>query len=122
VRQGETWKQEFKVPIPLGNQVTSVVNTLKGTENLGGNTVVRVSSTGTIKSSGTPGAMGPMTVTMADGQSTGETLFDTKLGRVRKAVGTVTQPLSMRMSAPDGTDIAIQAVQKTTSTMELVEK
>jgi hypothetical protein len=122
VRPGDTWKNEFKIPSPLGSQVNTMVNTLKGQETVGGNNVARIATTGTIKPTGEPGTMGPMTVTMGEGKSTGETLFDTKLGRVRKSTGTMTQPLSMRMSGPDGTDIAIQAVQKTTSTMELIEK
>jgi hypothetical protein len=63
-----------------------------------------------------------MTVTVGEGTSQGEMLFDVKAGRVRKATGTLSVPMSMRMSAPDGTDIAIQAAQKTTSTMELIEK
>ena len=122
VKPGDTWKNEYKIPSPLGSQTASYVCTLKGQETVNGNPTARIATTGTIKASGEPGAMGPMTVTMSDGASQGELLFDTKLGRVRKSVGTLTQPLAMRMSAPDGTDIAIQAVQKTTATMELIEK
>ena len=122
VKTGDTWKNEYKIPSPLGSQVASYVCTLKDQLTLSGNPTARITTTGGVKAAGAPGAMGPMTVTMGDGTSQGELLFDTKLGRVRKSTGTLTQPLSMRMSAPDGTDIALQAVQKTTSTMELIDK
>jgi hypothetical protein len=121
VKAGEAWKNEFKVMGATGSQVVSAGYTLTGQETVGGHPIARVATTGTIKP-GPAGAMGPMSVTMADGTSQGEMLFDVKLGRIRKATGTSTQPLSMRMTAPDGTDISIQAVQKTTATMELVEK
>ena len=122
VKTGDSWKNEYKIPSPLGSQTASYVCTLKDQLTLNGNPTARIATTGGVKASGAPGAMGPMTVTMGDGTSQGELLFDTKLGRMRKSTGTLTQPLAMKMSAPDGTDIAIQAVQKTTSTMELIEK
>lgn len=122
VAVGETWKNEFKITSPLGLQTASVVYTLKSQGAVAGSTVAHVTTTGGIKASGEAGAMGPMTVTMGDGTSQGEMHFDVKLGRVRKSIGTLTQPLSMRMSAPDGTDLSLQAVQKTTTTMELIEK
>lgn len=122
VKPGDTWKNEYKIPSPLGSQTASYECTLKGQATLNGNPTARIATTGTVKSSGAPGVMGPMTVTMGDGASQGELLFDTKLGRVRKSTGTMTQPLAMKMNPGDGTEIALQAVQKTTSTMELIEK
>lgn len=119
IKVGETWKNEYKIPGAAGaTQNVSVNYTLKGQENA----LARVVSTGSTKSSGAPAAMGPMTVTIGDGTSQGETLFDVKAGRMRKATGTMSVPMSMRMSAPDGTDIAIQAAQKVMTTMELIEK
>lgn len=119
IKVGETWKNEYKIPGAAGAaQNVSVSYTLKGQENA----MARVVSTGSTKSSGPPAAMGPMTVTIGDGTSQGETLFDVKAGRVRKATGTMSVPMSMRMTAPDGTDIAIQAAQKVMTTMELIEK
>ena len=119
---GETWKNEFKIPSPLGVQTASVVYTLKSQSTVAGSPVALVTTTGGIKGAGEAGTMGPMTVTMGEGTSQGEMQFDVKLGRVRKSTGTLTQPLSMRMSAPDGTDLSLQAVQKTITTMELIEK
>lgn len=119
VKVGETWKNEFKIPASAGAaQTVSVSMTLKAQEGA----VARVVSAGTSKPSGTAAPMGPMTVNVGDGTSQGETLFDVKAGRVRKTTGTLSVPMSMRMSAPDGTDIAIQAAQKTTTTLELIEK
>ncbi len=119
VKVGETWKNEYKIPASAGAAQTVSVNmTFKAQE--GG--VARIASTGATKASGPAAPMGPMTVTVGDGTSQGEMLFDVKAGRVRKATGMLSVPMSMRMSAPDGTDIAIQAAQKTTTTLELIEK
>ena len=117
IKVGENWKNTFTIPGPTGTQSVSTTYTLKAQEG----SIARVSTAGTINA-GAPGTMGPRSVTMGDGTSQGELQFDTKLGRVRKATGTSTQPMSMKMSAPDGTDLAIQAAQKTTVTMELIEK
>ena len=119
IKVGEGWKNEYNIPGAAGAaQNVSVAYTLKGQENA----LARVVSTGSTKSSGPPAAMGPMTVTIGDGTSQSEMLFDVKAGRMRKATGTMSVPMSMRMTAPDGTDIAIQAAQKITTTMELIEK
>ena len=119
IKVGDGWKNEYKIPGAAGAaQNVSVNYTLKGQEAA----MARVVSTGSTKSSGPPAAMGPMTVTIGDGTSQGEMLFDVKAGRLRKATGTLSLPMSMRMTAPDGTDIAIQAAQKTTTTTELIEK
>lgn len=119
IKVGETWKNEYKIPGAGGAaQLVAASYTLKAHNNA----LATVVSTGTSKATGPASAMGPMTVTVGEGTSQGEMLFDVKAGRVRKATGTLSVPMSMRMSAPDGTDIAIQAAQKTTSTMELIEK
>jgi hypothetical protein len=122
IKVGETWKNSYTMPGSTGGQTVAVTYTLKAQETTGGSAIARIASTGTSKGSAAPGNMGPMTVTVGDGASTGETLFDVKAGRVRKATGTMSLPMTMRMSAPDGTDISLQAAQKVTTTMELIEK
>jgi hypothetical protein len=114
---GETWNNAYKIPNPFGTQAVSQVYTLKAT-----GATTQISLTGTIKPDGAPGAMGPMTVSMGDGKSSGDITFDAKLGRVRKMVTTLSMPLSMSMAAPDGTNISLQANTKTTTTLELIEK
>ena len=119
VKVGETWKNDYKIPAAAGAaQTVSTSLTLKAQEGA----TARVVSTGTTTATGPAAPMGPMTVTVGEGTSQGEMLFDVKAGRVRKATGTLSVPMSMRMTSPDGTDIAIQAAQKTTTTMELIEK
>ena len=118
LKVGETWKNAFKIPNPFGAQAVSQVYTLK--EATGA--TVRLAATGTLKPEGAPGAMGPMTVTMGDGTSQGDITFNVKLGRMEKMTSVLSMPLSMSMSAPDGTSISLQAASKTTTTIELIVK
>ncbi len=123
VKVGDTWKNELKMPNPFGAMLASFALTLKGVEKVDGRDVARIATTATIKpaAGAAPGAMGPMTVTMGDGTSQGEMLFDVQLGRVHKATAVVTLPMTMSMAAPDGTSISLQAATKTTTTMEIVK-
>jgi hypothetical protein len=118
VKAGDTWENSYKSPNPMGNQLIAYKYTLK---DVAGGTA-RIALAGTVKPDGPAAPMGPMTVTMGDGTAQGETMFDTKLGRARKTVVTVSMPLSMVMAAPDGTNLNLQAASKSTTTIELIEK
>jgi hypothetical protein len=124
VKPGETWKNQTELPNQFGKTTASFVFTMKDVATVNGAQVARIGTTGTIKAAagGAPSAMGPMTVTLGDGTSQGETLFDIKLGRVRKSVSTTNLPMTMSMTGPDGNGITMQAATKTTTTMELIEK
>ena len=96
--------------------------TMKGMTTEAGREVARIANTGTIKATpgGAPGAMGPLTVTMGDGTSTGEALFDVKRGRMIKATTVATLPMTMSMA--DGSNVSMQANSTATTTIELIEK
>jgi hypothetical protein len=115
VKVGDSWKNAYKIPNPMGNQAVSQVYTVK--EATAASALIAL--TGTVKAEGPPASMGPMSVTMGDGTSTGDITFDMKLGHVRKQVSTLAMPMTMAMT--DGS-VTIQANMKVTTTMELIEK
>ena len=92
----------------------------KGLEQLEGREVARLATTIKTRAEGT-GAMGPMTVKVEPGSGTGEMIFDTKLGRVLKTTATTSMPMSMSMTAPDGTSMSMQAATKTRITYEILK-
>jgi hypothetical protein len=124
VKTGETWKSEVKIPNAFGAMTAAFTFTMKGVTTEAGREVAQIANAGTIKATagGAPGVMGPMTVTMGDGTSTGEALFDVKRGRMQKATTVVNLPMTMSMASPDGTNISLQAASTITTTIELIEK
>jgi hypothetical protein len=125
VKPGDTWKSDLTMPNPFGTMSISTTHNLKAVETAGGRELARIVSTSTIKAApgGKPPAFPmPVTVQFNDGTGEGETIFDRKLGRTQKATALSTLPMSMNMTAPDGTSLSIQALTKTTMTMELIEK
>ena len=63
-----------------------------------------------------------MTMEFKDGTGQGELVFDRKLGRTQQATMSMTLPMSMNMTTPDGQSLSLQALTKTTTKMELIEK
>ena len=120
IKPGATWQQEVKVPTPMSTLISTSEYAFKGVEQLDGRQVARLATTIKTRAEGT-GAMGPMTVKMEPGSGTGETLFDTQLGRVVRSTASTSMPMSMAMTAPDGTSISLQASTKTKVTYELLK-
>ena len=125
VKVGDTWKQDLTLPNPFGVMNVSSNFTVKEVVTTGGKNLMRVLQTATIKASSgakPPPLPMPMTVQFSDGTGQGELLFDPKLGRNQKTTFETTLPMTMSMTAPDGTPISMSALTKTTMVMELVEK
>jgi hypothetical protein len=126
VKPGDTWRQEVTVPNPLGAITSSMTNTLKGVEALNGRNVARFSTIVALKAAPGGGGGGiagmPMTVTMSDGTGDAETWFDHGRGHMVRSVGNTVLPMTMSMTAPDGSSISMQATTKVKMTFELIEK
>ncbi|HYN06008.1 MAG TPA: DUF6263 family protein [Vicinamibacterales bacterium] len=125
VKAGDSWKNEITMPNPFGTMTIATNFSLKGVETIGGKELARIASTATIKAA--PGATPPpmpmpMTIQFTDGTGQGEMLFDRKLGRTQKTTFETTLPMTMSMTAPDGSALNMSALTKTTMTMELIEK
>jgi len=120
VKPGATWQQEVRVPTPMSTMISTSEYAFKGVEQLEGREVARLATTIKTRAEGA-GTMGPMTVKVEPGTGTGEMIFDTKLGRVLKTTANTSMPMSMSMTAPDGTSMSLQAATKTRITYEILK-
>jgi hypothetical protein len=68
------------------------------------------------------GSIGPMSVTVSDGTGEGDMLVDHRLGQVVRSATHLTLPMTMSMTAPDGTSMSLTGVTKTNVTMTLVDR
>jgi hypothetical protein len=117
VKVGDTWQAEVKAPNPMGTMTISGTFTLKGLE---GN-VARIGYAQVIKTEVTS-APAPMSVTMAEGKGEGEMTFDRAAGRILKTTGTMTMPMTMSMTGPDGTAVTMQGMTNTKVSLELLPR
>jgi hypothetical protein len=122
VKVGDTWQSEIKMPNPAGQMTVSSTFTLKAVDRVDARDVARIEFTQQIKPGAGGSAMGMMTVQMTDGTGDGEILFDHKLGRIVRSVARNTLPMTMSMTGPDGSAMNMNALTKTTVTLELVER
>jgi hypothetical protein len=124
VRPGESWNHNNKIKTAFGTVDTAMTFTLKNVEAREGRQLASLSVAGknTVTMDGAAATGMPMTMTMGSGTSQGELLIDVKTGRLFRSSVQSTQPMSMNMTAPDGTPVSIDAVTKTTLTVELLEK
>ena len=124
VAAGETWTHNKKVKTALGLAETSMTFAFKGVEAREGRQLASLTVKGTSKV--TPDAAAasnlPMRMTMGSGTSEGELTIDTKTGRLYRSSVQSSQPMTMSMNGPDGSPMNIEAITKTTLTVELVEK
>jgi hypothetical protein len=61
-------------------------------------------------------------VQLGDGSGEGEQLFDATNGRLQRSTQRMSTPMTMSGPAPDGSQLSLRAVTKSTMTMELLEK
>jgi hypothetical protein len=125
VTPGQTWTRQFAMTNPVvGTLRASVTSTFKGLETTDGRELARVATSVTIKPEtpgGMPGVMG-MTVQIGDGTAEGDVQFDVKRGRMHHTMLKSILPMSMSMTAPDGSPVNIDGVVKNTTTVSLVER
>jgi hypothetical protein len=71
-----------------------------------------------------PAAPNPMgfSVKMTKGNGEGEQVFDMTSGKLRRSILRTTSPMSMAGAGPDGSAMALSMTNKSTVTVELVEK
>jgi hypothetical protein len=77
----------------------------------------------TIKQDGTkPAPVNPMGMTAQMGESTGqgEQFFDAGTGRFQRSTITISMPLTMSGTGPDGTAMSLALNVKTTTTVDIV--
>ena len=125
LKLGDTWNSQVAAANPmLGTLVTSVSSTLKAVEGPGSSRIARIATSLTIKQDATkPVPTNPMGMTMQIGEATGdgEQFFATGSGRFQRSTTTVTLPMTMSGSGPDGTPMSLKTSVKTTTTVEIVQ-
>jgi uncharacterized protein DUF6263 len=124
VKIGDTWTRQFDVNNPLmGNGTISTTFTLEGVEKAGALSLARIASTSMTKQTTAPApVLGPLNVQLGDGSGEGEQLFDATKGRLQRSTQRMTTPMTMSGPAPDGSQLSLRAITKSTMTMELLEK
>jgi Family of unknown function (DUF6263) len=125
VKIGDTWTRQFDVNNPLmGNGTISTTFKLDGVEKAGAFSIARIALKSTTKQTTAPSApaLGPLSVQLGDGSGDGEQLFDATNGRLQRVTQQITTPMTMSGPAPDGSQLSLRAITKSTMTMELLEK
>jgi hypothetical protein len=126
LKVGDTWDVKVTTPNPmLGGIITTVSSTLKAIESEGGAQIARVATTVTVdQDMSKPAAPNPMgfSVKMTKGNGEGEQVFDMTSGKLRRSILRTTSPMSMAGAGPDGSAMALSMTNKSTVTVELVEK
>jgi hypothetical protein len=125
VKIGDTWTRQFDVNNPLmGNGTISTTFKLEGVEKAGAFSIARIALKSTTKQTTAPSApaLGPLSVQLSDGSGDGEQLFDATNGRLQRSTQEIMTPMTMSGPAPDGSQLSLRAITKSTMTMELLEK
>lgn len=121
VKPGETWQTTLTVPNPLGAMTSANTFTAKGVESVDGKDVTRIGVAQKV-SVAPGGSIGPMSVTVSDGTGDGDLLVDHRLGQVVRSTTRLTLPMTMSMTAPDGTSMSMSGVTKMIVTLTLVDR
>ena len=128
VHPGEAWNHARKMKTGFGTVESAMTFALKGVETRNGRQLASLTVAGknTVTMDPNAGANLPnpmaMSVSMGSATSQGELLVDVKTGRLHRSSVQSMRADERRITAPDGSAINVDAVTKTTHTVELVEK
>ena len=114
IKTGESWTKDNTVKMPFGVVNSTAKLALQGVSN--GIATITYSATNKVTVDNSKAAAQGMNVTMGDGASDGQLLFDVKAGRVQKLTINGTQPMSMNMGGQ-----SMGATTKTQTTIELLK-
>jgi uncharacterized protein DUF6263 len=122
LKTGDAWTTSGTVPNPVfGPTIMSSSLTLMSLDAQVAKIAAKVKMERDPKGTPPPGPMGLKTdMGVADGET--ETLFDVAKGRLQRATTTITVPMSMSGTGPDGSTLNMKTTAKSTVTVELIEK
>jgi hypothetical protein len=115
IKTGDSWTASMKLPNPAGTMTLDMSFTLKNVSGTIATIGYTQKATFVITAD-----MGPMQMKMGDGTGGGEITFDTKAGRMLKSTGTMSMPMTMSMSGPDGQQLDIQGNTQSKVTLQLL--
>lgn len=123
VSAGDSWTTNFDQPLPMmGSMKTVVTSTYQGAETIDGRPVAKIANTMavTMEPAKDAGPMG-MQASMTQGKGTGVNYFDTGRGQLHRGTATMTMPMTLQMTGPDGNQMKIEQNITTTMLIERVE-
>lgn len=125
VKVGDSWDLQVTASNPmLGTLITSIKATLKSVDADAAGRVARIATTVAVKRDTSkpvpPNPMG-MTLNVGEANGEGEQVFDVALGQLRSSTVTLTIPMTMSGTGPDGSALNMQTQVKSTTTTELVK-
>jgi Family of unknown function (DUF6263) len=121
---GDTWEDHLSAIVPmLGATTTFRTWTLEGVETRGGVSLARLSAKLLIRAdpAAPQPALGPIAIQTSESTGESELFFDIARGRVQRVTTALTQPMTMSSPAPNGGNMSLQMLIKSTLTLELVE-
>lgn len=121
---GDTWEDHLSAIVPmLGATTTFRTWTLEGVETRGGVSLARLSAKLAIRAdpAAPQPALGPIAIQTSESTGESELFFDIARGRVQRVTTALTQPMTMSSPAPNGGNMSLQMLIKSTLTLELVE-
>ncbi len=121
VKAGETWQSTVTLPNPIGAMTSASTFTVKGVEQLSGKSVTRIGVAQKITVA-PGGTMGPMSVSVGQGTGEGDMFIDHRLGQIVRSAIRLTLPMTMSMSAPDGSALSLNGTMKTNVTLTLLDR
>lgn len=109
IKIGDSWEVEEEVPVKLDKTTMTVSNKSKyvlvATEDVDGNQMLKISSTGTVAIEGEIEQHGMKLFLEGDGDTKGEFLFDVKKGAYHSGVGETEMDMTIAMTGPQNMTI-----------------
>jgi hypothetical protein len=126
LKAGDAWATTGTVPNPaFGPMTMSVALTLASLDASASSQVAKIATKVTLeRDPKSPPAAGPMGMKVEMGAATGagESVFDVAKGRLQRTTTTMTMPVTMSGTGPDGSAMSMKTSTKSTVVVELMEK
>ena len=122
IKPGDSWSNTLTLPNPaLGATITTIGLTLLSSDGTTATLAGKVKVESDPKAPPPPGMMG-MKPELAPANGDSEMLFDVTRGRLRSATTSITLPMTLSGTAPDGTPVNMKMNAKTVVKIELMDK
>jgi hypothetical protein len=122
IKPGDTWSTALTIPNPaVGGMITTIDYTLASNDAQTARLTGKVKIAKDPKGAAGPGVMG-MKTDLGNANGDGEMVFDVVKGRLRTGTTSMTLPMTVSGTAPDGTPVNMKMNAKATVKIELLEK
>jgi hypothetical protein len=124
LKPGDTWNTSSSIPNPVFGAVSTATElTLSSIDSQTAKILTKMKMERDPKAAVPPAAaMMGMKPEMGAATGDAELIFDVRKGQLRTATASITLPMSMSGTGPDGSPMSMRTTAKSTVKMELVEK